>query len=146
MTSLDHALVKTFRNMRHLRARRREHLEDYYHDAIVTRLEKGLALGEWLRYLSAAVYYRIRYSREGRMDLSLDYAVLCEARPVDMNTRIDIQKAMGVLTDKQYAYIYLYYYEGYVLGEIADLHNTTFQSVDCAITRGLLRMRKVLEG
>ena len=101
------------------------------------------------------------HKRDAARILSLDY--LCEDLGMDfaddslsaceMIIENDEQRArrkklehvMSKLTPEQYRVVKLYYYEGYTQPEIASITGCTKVNVSRILSRGLVRMRKILE-
>lgn len=145
--SLDDELTDTYRTVRSLHPSREDNLEDYFHDAIVRALRRGKPLETHQGYLYRTVSRRIACGQEehrGIIHLPLDEALTPALRSEHIDLILDIQYAMSTLTDLQYDYIYMFFYEGHTLEEIAMLRDATYQNVDKCIHRGLAAMRKVL--
>jgi len=142
--ALDKDLADTLKAVYGLEAARRDNLEDYFHDAIIQKLVKSQPLDSWLPYIYQCVYRRIGRGREGPMDLPLEESIVPETRPDNLDIKIDVRNAFKLLTARQAAYIYAYFYEGYTLPEIAKEYKTSMQCVDKCITRGLHKMKGAL--
>ena len=132
-------------SIRALQAKRPDNLEDYFHDAIVNRLALGLELKDWIPYLYQSVFKRVLFgNREGRMDLSLEEELVGEANPVNLDAKVDVQRAMTCLTRQQAAYVYEYFFDEYTQDEIAIRHDVTQQNVQKVLQTALNRMRHYL--
>ena len=127
-----------------MNAQRQDDLEDYFHDAIQRILTQGKPLGDWLPYIYKAVYLRISVGREGRVYVPLTEAISPETKPVNLNTQIDVRKAILQLSPRQQEFIYDYFYEELTLDEIASKYQVSTQAASRTIQRGLDGMRKVL--
>lgn len=142
--SLKYKLAGTLRAIYGLNARRQDDLEDYFHDAIVTTLTQGKTLDQWLGYVYKIVSNRISRNHEGREYLSIEEGILPEARPDDLDLRLDIGNALKKLTLKQSTYIYEYFFLGLTFEEISEKYITTSPAVSRVIQRGLRAMKRVL--
>ena len=145
--SLDDALNETYKAIRSLNPSRPDNLEDYFHDAIARAMHRGKSLDTHQVYLFRTVERRIAYGQEehrGVTHLPLYEEVVPSVQNEHIDLVLDIQRAMSRLTDLQYEYIYMFFYEGHTLEEIAMLRDTTYQSVERCIQRGLAQMKQAL--
>ena len=143
--SLEKDFISTLNSIRSLQAKRPDDLEDYFHDAIVSRLALGLELKDWMPYIHKAVVWRVLFgNREGRMDLSLEEELVGEAHPINLDAKVDVQRAMTCLTRQQAAYVYEYFFDEFTQDEIAMRHDVTQQNVQKVLQTALNKMRHYL--
>jgi DNA-directed RNA polymerase specialized sigma24 family protein len=142
---LDDELAATLHAIYALKARSPDELQDYFHDAVLTTLEQGKPLQEWLGYIYKAVYKRIGWGLEVRNYIPIEESLIPDSKPIDTGLCLDMEKALGVLSPLRRQYIYEYFYEGYTTEEIATKHGVSNQTVGTVIRRGLKEMKKVLE-
>ncbi len=145
--SLAEALHETFKAVCSLNPSRPDNLEDYFHDAVELALRTGKPLETHQVYLYKSVSKRIAYGKEehrGVTHLELHESLVSPTQPESIDLVLDIQHAMSTLTDRQYDYIYMFFYEGHTLEEIAMLRDATYQGVAQCIQRGLGQMKRML--
>ena len=142
--SLDRELASTFSSVCELDAAMPDDMEDYFHDVIVSLLRRDKPLLTHQGYLYESVRKRIMYGREGRMDLELEEEFRLQSRPVNLDLKIDIRRAIRKLGLKYRNCLYLYYYEGYKLREIADRYDVSIVRIHGIIQKGLRQMKVIL--
>jgi DNA-directed RNA polymerase specialized sigma subunit len=140
---VEQELAETLRSVRGLRAQSPDEIEDYFHDSIVNILDRGRKVEGWLAYLYQSVKQRLKYGKEVRPNLPLTEAIVPSEHTVCLDTALDIEKALGVLSERERAYIMDYFYEGYTLIEMAARHNVTNQYISKVIRQALANMREV---
>ena len=137
-------LLKTRRRVLRLRAHNPDALEDYFHDAVIRVLQDGKSVEQWLPYIYRSVSLRIRYGREDQGHAPLIEDALPEQTPANAALKVDIERALNVLSPRQRLYIYLFFYEEWLLEEIAEQHHISVQAAHQVIQRALYQMKKVL--
>jgi DNA-directed RNA polymerase specialized sigma24 family protein len=141
--TVEQELAETLRTVRGLRAQSPDEIEDYFHDSIVNLLGKGRRIDGWLGYLYKSVKQRLRFGKEVRPNLPLTEAIVPSVPTVSLDTMLDIEKALGVLSERERAFIMDYFYEGYTLVEMEVRHQVTNQYISKVIRQALANMREV---
>lgn len=124
-----------------------DEVEDHFHDAIVSELLKHNDPEQRLHFIFSAVRKRIElgwgshHSKESKQYLQLNEEITQDPNPLSPSLQIDIRDALAQLSPLQQKYIYLYYYEGYTIVEIATQYRVTHQAVTRVLHRGLGQMK-----
>lgn len=117
-------------------------MEDYLHDSIVRSLMKGGKIS-W-GYIYTAVKRRLGFGREAQPYVPLEESIVPSVDRVSIDTKLDLHRALSLLSERKRTYVIHYFFEGYTLGEIGEKYSITSTRVDQIISQAVRELRDIL--